>query len=442
MEKLLTRRISRVLNAVLEINRNALSIAATLDAERTNGTIRSALHGVPILIKDNIATIDQNNTAGSYSLLGAKVPRDATVAAKLRSAGIIILGKTNLSQWSDYRSSNSSNGWSAIGGQVAGAYFPNMDPSGSSSGSGVSSSIGLAFASLGTETDGSILSPASVNNLVGIKPTVGLTSRSLVIPISEHQDTVGPMARSVSDAAYILSIIAGKDEFDNYTLSQPWDTPPDYTRSLKFDSLRGVRIGIPRNSIMPDNTSQPILNAFTAAIQVIKNAGAVIVENTNYSAWDEFVADVYADVGNGSIVLGADIVSGISKYLGQLTTNPHNVTSLVDIMNFTRSFPLENYPERNTAAWDKALSLTYNNSDFRFWQAYQFTSYFGGEGGVTGALKKHNLDALILPTRWSTDLPAAGGLPVITVPMGFYPSNTTISKSPDWGLVEAGPNIP
>lgn len=145
-----------------------------------------------MLIKNNIATFDQmNNTAGSYSLLGTKVPRDATVAAKLRAAGVVLLGKSNLSQWANYRSSNSSSGWSAYGGQVTGAYYPNMDPSGSSSGSGVGSSIGLALASLGTETDGSILSPSSVNNLVGIKPSVGLTSRFLVIPISEHQDTVG-----------------------------------------------------------------------------------------------------------------------------------------------------------------------------------------------------------------------------------------------------------
>ena len=181
-----------MLNAVTEINPDALSIAASLDAERANGTVRSSLHGIPMLIKNNIATMDKmNNTAGSYSLLGATVPRDATVAAKLRAAGVILLGKANLSQWAYFRSSNSSSGWSAYGGQVTGAYYPNMDPSGSSSGSGVGASIGLALAALGTETDGSILSPSSVNNLVGIKPSVGLTSRSLVIPISEHQDTVG-----------------------------------------------------------------------------------------------------------------------------------------------------------------------------------------------------------------------------------------------------------
>lgn len=189
------------LHAVTEIHPDVVSIAASLDAERANGTVRSALHGIPMLIKNNIATHDQmNNTAGSFSLLGAKVPRDATVAGKLRAAGVVLLGKSNLSQWANYRSFNSSNGWSAHGGQVTGAYYPNMDPSGSSSGSGVASSIGLALACLGTETDGSISSPSSTNNLVGIKPSVGLTSRPLVVPISEHQDTVGMFKESGCDA--------------------------------------------------------------------------------------------------------------------------------------------------------------------------------------------------------------------------------------------------
>jgi amidase len=193
------KETNSVLHAITEINPDALSIAAALDAERANGTIRSPLHGIPMIIKDNIATNDQmNNTAGLYSLLGAKVPRDATVAAKLREAGVILLGKSNLSQWANFRSFNSSNGWSAYGGQVTGAYYPNMDPGGSSSGSGVGISIGLAFASLGTETDGSIVGPSSMNNLVGIKPSVGLTSCSLVIPISEHQDTVGNIDLSLS----------------------------------------------------------------------------------------------------------------------------------------------------------------------------------------------------------------------------------------------------
>ncbi|KAK6580222.1 hypothetical protein PZA11_007244 [Diplocarpon coronariae] len=184
--------VNDLLHVVTEINPDALTIAEALDAERANGTTRSALHGIPMLIKNNIATKDRmNNTAGSFALLGAAVPRDATVAGKLRAAGVILLGKSNLSQWANFRSSNSSSGWSADGNQTTSAYHPNADPSGSSSGSGVGTSIGLAFASLGTETDGSILSPSSANNLVGIKPSVGLTSRSLVIPISSHQDTVG-----------------------------------------------------------------------------------------------------------------------------------------------------------------------------------------------------------------------------------------------------------
>lgn len=384
-----------------------------------------------------------NNTAGSYSLLGATVPRDSTIAAKLRAAGVIILGKSNLSQWANFRSFNSSNGWSAYGGQVLGAYYPNMDPSGSSAGSGVASSIGLALAALGTETDGSILSPSSVNNLVGIKPTVGLTSRSLVIPISQHQDTVGPMARTVRDAAYILSIIAGKDQYDNYTQAQPFDTPPDYVKALNFESLRGSRIGIPRNGLTPDNTSQPILDAFEAAIQVIKNAGAIIIDNTNFSAFEEFLADSQRDIGNETIVLDADFVSDLPNlYLSQLTSNPNNIHSLADERNFTHTFPLEDYPQRDTGVWDQALGLGYNNTDYRFWQAYQFTTYFGGEGGVLGVLKKFNLDALILPTDYSPSLPAYAGLPVVTVPMGFYPSSSKIVAFPPWNLTAIGPNIP
>ncbi|KAL3419106.1 amidase [Phlyctema vagabunda] len=437
------QEVQPILNTVTEINPDAIAIAETLDAERANGTIRGPLHGIPLLIKNNIATNDKmNNTAGSYALLGAKVPRDSTIAAKLRRAGVIILGKSNMSQWAVFRSSNSSNGWSALGGQVYGAYYPNMDPSGSSSGSGVASSVGLALASLGTETDGSIISPSSQNNLVGIKPTVGLTSRSLVIPISQHQDTVGPMARTVKDAAYVLSAIAGKDDYDNYTSAQPFDTPPDYTQALNFSSLRGARIGIPRNAIYLFEGGEPVFAAFDDAIRVIEQAGGIIVDNANYSAYQDFLTDARADLGNGSIVLDADFISDLATYLGQLTYNPNNVHSLADIRNFTQSFGAEEYPARDTAIWDEALSLGYNNSDARFWQAYQYTSYLGGEGGVMGALQKYHLDALIMPTDFASSLPAKAGLPVVTVPLGFYPSNTTIQTSEPWGLVGIGPNIP
>ena len=237
-------------------------------------------------------------------------------------------------------------------------------------------------------------------------------------------------------------MIAGIDQYDNFTLAQPFDSPPDYTRSLNFSSLRGARIGVPRNGMTPDNTSQPILDAFEIAIQVIRNAGAIIVDNANFSAWDEFVADEKESRSSEDIVLDADFVSDLSNYLAQLTSNPNQIMSLADEANFTHSFTLEGYPIRDTAVWDQALSLGYNNSDFRFWLAHQRTSFFGGAGGVTGALAAFNLNALILPTDFSPTLPAFAGLPVVTVPMGFYPSNSSITKSQHWELVEVGPNIP
>lgn len=242
--------VNSTLRPVTQLNPDALDIAKSLDDERTNGTTRGPLHGIPVLIKNNIATLDSmNNTAGSYALVNAKVPRDSFLAAKLRQAGAVILGKSNLSQWANYRSLNSSNGWSALGGQVIGPYFPDQDPSGSSSGSGVASALALAHFSLGSETDGSIIGPSGANNVVGIKPSVGLTSRNLVIPISQHQDTVGPIARTVKDAAYLLSAIAGYDPADNYTSAIPFPhyTIPDYVAACNFSALRGKRLGIPRN---------------------------------------------------------------------------------------------------------------------------------------------------------------------------------------------------
>ncbi len=249
------------------------------------------------------------------------------------------------------------------------------------------------------------------------------------------------MARSVSDAAYVLSIIAGKDQNDNYTLTQPWDTPPDYTQALNFSSLRGARIGIPRNALTGSPPNQPLFDAFDAAIQVMKNAGATIVDNANFSAWEQNVKDEDARIGNGTIVLDADFVSNLAGYLSQLTSNPNNIKSLSDESNFTHHTALEEYPNRDTGIWDQALSLRYNNSDSRFWEAYQYSLYLGGKGGVLGALDAYNLDALILPTAFSPGLPARAGLPIVTVPMGFYPSNTTVMES-GRGLVSIGPNIP
>jgi amidase len=430
---------------VVEINPDAVSIAASLDAERADGASRGPLHGIPILIKNNIATADKmQNTAGSYALLGATVPRDSGVAAKLRQAGAIILGKTNMSQWASFRSSNWSNGWSAYGGQTYGAYFPGQSPSGSSSGSGVASSLGLALAGLGTETSGSILGPCDVNNLACVKPTVGLTSRALVVPASEHQDTVGPMARTIKDAAYLLAAIAGEDPNDNYTSAIPFHTIPDYVGACNLSALRGKRIGVPRNVLVVSNETYPIIDAFNAAISLMQAAGAIIVENTNFTGYEELIGYVKLP-GNDviAIVLFADFITDLPEYLSKLTANPTGVESVADVRNFTQRTPVEEYPDRNTAAWDEALdTYGFGNTDPRFWAAHQTGLQLAGPLGLTGALQNYSLDAVILPTSMAPLVPALLGNPVVTVPLGFYPENTTVTTNQRGDLNMTGPNLP
>src|SRR5579863_714279 len=235
------------LHSILEINPDAMAIARLLDEERANKGPRGPLHGIPILLKDNIATADaMQTTAGSLALVGARVPRDAFVARKLREAGAVILGKANLSEWANFRSDHSSSGWSGRGGQTRNPYVLDRTPCGSSSGSGAAIAANLAAAALGTETDGSILCPSAINSLVGIKPTVGLTSRAGVVPIAHSQDTVGPMARTVADAAALLGAITGVDERDPATNASAGQYHTDYTKFLEKDGLRGARIGVAR----------------------------------------------------------------------------------------------------------------------------------------------------------------------------------------------------
>jgi amidase len=434
--------VNSTLHVVTELNPDALSIACHADELRKNGTILGPLHGIPILIKNNIATDDaMNNTAGSFALLGAK-QGESTIAAKLRKAGAVILGKTNLSQWANFRSDNSTNGWSAYGGQTEGVYYPQQDPSGSSSGSGVSSALGLAWASLGTETSGSILSPADVSNLVGIKPSVGLTSRHLVIPISEHQDTVGPMARTVKDAAYLLQAIAGPDPSDNYTSAIPNNgSIPDYVSACKPDALQGVRIGVARNvlDIYSAYLDAPVLQAFDQAVSQIESLGATIVE-ANFTGFEAYQNDT-----NSTLVLNADFLVNLKTYFDSLTYNPKNITDLAQLTSFTHAFPAEAYPNRDTGVWDGpngALTQGWNNTDPRFWQAYQANLYYGGEGGVLGALKRSNTSAILLPTQVSPGIPALVGSPVITVPMGFYPADWNVTRNSRGSLVESGPGVP
>ncbi|KAJ8133593.1 hypothetical protein O1611_g24 [Lasiodiplodia mahajangana] len=432
--------VNEDLSVVTEINPDALSIASELDEERLKGAVRGPLHGIPILIKDTIATNDSmNNTAGSYALLGARVPTDSTVARKLREAGAIILGKTNPSEWGNFRISlNSSNGWSGYGGQTYGPFYPHQDPSGSSSGSAVAASLGLATVCLGGETAGSIIDPASYNNIVGIKPTVGLVSRHLVIPISERMDTVGPMTKAVKDSAYVLQSIAGFDPLDNYTFAIPDHMDLEFVNACKLSALAGARLGVPRNviSLMLDDSTESMVESFNEALDILRSAGAHIIENTDFPAAQDFVNDGLLSAQ----IMGADFVVNIEEYLGQLEYNPHNITNLVELRRWTQSSPLEGYPEKPTELWDAALS-NWNNTEYDFWRAYQRGLYYGDEGGLLGAIRRHSLDAVILPSHLSWEWAAVVGTPIVSVPIGAMPPEQPIVSDAD-GLVSAAPNIP
>ncbi|KAL8730034.1 MAG: hypothetical protein Q9166_004358 [cf. Caloplaca sp. 2 TL-2023] len=248
------------------------------------------------------------------------------------------------------------------------------------------------------------------------------------------------MARTVRDAAYLLQAIAGKDSDDDYTLAQPFETPPDYVGALDYSSFRGKKLGIPRNIITPEEGDGPVLAAFEQAIQTIRRAGATVVDNVNITA---FALDRYLNSNASLIVLEADFLSDLPKnYLSKLVANPNNVQNLVDVRNFTQSFPPEDYPDRDTAVWDEALDLGFDNTSPEFWASYQENLEIAGPQGILGALANSSLDALILPTDFSPGLPALIGTPVVTVPLGFYPANTTVVRNRRGTLVETAPNIP
>lgn len=284
--------------------------------------------------------------AGSFALLGAVVRRESTVVTRLREAGAVVLGKATMGEWAQFRSrrASSSHGWSAYGGQCLGAYYPRQDPSGSSSGSAVAASLGLASGALATETSGSIVLPAEKGNIVGIKPTLGLTSRSMVIPISIRQDSVGPVAQTVKDAAILLNAIAGKDTYDNWTAVQPFDHVPDYVKACNSSAFKGARLGVPRNGIdyfLDDNT-KPIMATFDAALDLIRDSGAKVADKANFALFD-----IPAISRNSEIVMRTDFVAGLSAYLETLKMNPNNVRTLTEIETFTKDDPREEYPDRD-----------------------------------------------------------------------------------------------
>lgn len=287
------------------------------------------------------------------------------------------------------------------------------------------------------KTYGSILWPSEKSNIVGIKPTTGLTSRHMTIPISNRQDTIGPMARTVKDAAMVLQAIVGQDPKDNYTLASPFAACfPDYVAACKSSGLQGKRIGIPRNVVSHyGGKDNPVVSAFEATISEIEAAGATIVEDANFTAYEEFTnSDTYGEM------TALDFISNIANYLSSLKTNPNKLYSLNDIRNFTQHEPLEDYPDRDTHLWDLALFVGLNNTSPEFWLMYQEVLRIGGDGGILGALDRQNLDAVILPTAVAPGIPAMVGSPAITVPLGVLPEGTPEFK--DRGVVYSAPGIP
>ncbi|PHH90034.1 hypothetical protein CDD83_4660 [Cordyceps sp. RAO-2017] len=443
-----TDEVNSRLRAVTEINPDALLIAAQLDGERARlggSALRSPLHGIPILVKDLIATRDRmNNTAGSYALLGAQVPEDSGVVAKLRRAGAIILGKTNLSQWAAARSDETVNGWSAYGGQTLGAYYPDQSPSGSSSGSAVAASLGLAWAALGTETTGSIIGPAGRNNLVGIKPTVGLTSRHLVVPLSKHIDTVGPMARTVKDAAYLLSAMAGPDDRDQLTMAPPFSHVPDYAAACRSTSLRGRRIGVVRSLIREGLNRKvgPTAAAFESALDVLREAGAEVIDVPVLPGINP--QHIPRSIEQLESILMAGALTDLPTYFSQLTVNPHRITSLAGLVAFTRGHPLEDYPARDTGFWDKAIQAGLTDSSPELGRMLREQMHLAGPLGLTGALQNYSLDAIVGPANTPVTIMSSAfvGTPIVTVPWGRYPEHAPLTKTNYGNLYQIGPNQP
>jgi amidase len=413
------------LNSILELNPDARRIARQLDRERREGRVRGPLHGIPILLKANIDTADRmSTTAGSLALVGDPPRQDATVAARLRAAGAVILGKTNLSEWANFRGFASTSGWSGQGGQSRNPYVLDRNPCGSSSGSASSVAANLAAAGLGTETDGSIVCPASLNGVVGIKPTVGLTSRAGVIPISHTQDTVGPHARTVADAAAVLSALVGVDPRDPATAASGGHFSTDYTRFLDPDGLRGARIGVMRMGGFTGYSAETDA-AYEEAIQAMRAAGAVIVQPAEIPTIDELNAD-QAEI----IVLVWEFKRDLNAYLATRTGVP--IRTLADAIAFNEAHAEQELKWFGQELFVLAEEEFFSESDYM--AALERGPRLAGPEGIDAIIEAENLDALVAPTgspAWPIDLvngdhflgassgPAAvAGYPIINVPMG------------------------
>lgn len=411
------------LNAVIEVNPEALVLAEAMDAERKAGKVRGPLHGIPVMLKDNIGTADQmQTTAGSLALMNARPREDAFLVKQLRAAGAIILGKTNLSEWANFRDSLSSSGWSGRGGQTKNPYALDRNPCGSSSGSAVAVAANLTMLAVGTETNGSIVCPAGVNGVVGIKPTLGLVSRTGVVPLAHSQDTAGPMARTVKDATHLLEAMVGADSRDAITRQKESKQLTDYAKFLSVNGLSGARIGVVRHYFGFHPRVDAIMEA---AIGEMSKAGAVIVDPVEIKTYSDFGAASFQ-------VLLYEFKADLNKYLAGLGPGTE-IHSLEELIAFNKAHADREMPffgqDLLEMAQEKGPLASREYKDAR-----KKAQQLAGPEGIDATMEKHNLDALIAPTNgpaWLTDhvngdhflggssSPAAvAGYPNITVPAG------------------------
>jgi amidase len=412
------------LNSVIETNPDALSIADALDKERKEKGPRGPLHGIPVMIKDNIDTADlMMTTAGSLAMVGSKPSKDSTVAQKLRDAGAVILCKTNLSEWANIRSEHSTSGWSGRGGQTKNPYALDRNPCGSSAGSGAGVSANLGAAAIGTETDGSIVCPSSVNGIVGIKPTVGLVSRTGIIPISHSQDTAGPMCRTVRDAATVLGVLTGLDAEDAATSDSRERAYTDYTQFLKADGLRGARIGVLRRAFGHHPEVDKIIES---ALDAMKQQGAILVDPAAIDTGGKFGDSEFT-------VLLYELKADLNVYFARLRPNAP-VKTLQDVIDFNERNREKEMPffgqDTFLKAQEKGPLTTQEYLD-----ALQKNRQLARKEGIDATMDKSNLDALVAPTggpAWvidhvngdffgggSSSAAAVAGYPNITVPAGY-----------------------
>lgn len=411
-------------NSVIQINPDAKKIAKARDKERKDGHVRGPLHGIPILLKDNIDTADRMmSTAGSLALVGDPAPQDATVAARLRAAGAVILGKANLSEWANFRGFGSTSGWSGLGGQTRNPYVLDRNPCGSSSGSAAAVAANFASVSLGTETDGSIVCPASLNGVVGIKPTLGLTSRAGVTPISHSQDTVGPYGRTVADAAAVLGALTGVDPRDPATADSAGHSHTDYTQFLDPDGLDGARIGVMRNGVTGYSTDTDAI--YEAALAAMADAGAVLVDPADLPSMDQLLTDD-AEI----IVLIWEFKRDLNAYLATRTGVP--IHSLADAIQFNLDHAEQELKWFGQEIFELAEAEIFSEQEYI--DALARSHRLSRDEGIDAALAANDLDALVAPTgspAWPIDLvngdhflgassfPAAmAGYPIINVNAG------------------------